>query len=285
TDSGHLRSATLPGLLAQAAAAGIRDRRRPWPEHRLGSGGARRRHPAQCLAVADRRHAAMGPHLLAAGLGGRPGGKSQRPAADAVRPRTPVRADDGGGRDGGGRDCRAAARAAAAGRRAGRPRPAAGGALCRGHRPRRNAMSFALTAVLLALGWAAAHGSFTFLNLLFGGAVGVVALYLIRDRVEAPRLSRRLRRILSLALLFIYELVMSAVKVAALVLRPDMHRVLTPGVIAFPLAVKSDAEITILASLITLTPGTLSVDVSEDRQHLYVHTLDMRDRDAVVRGI
>ncbi len=146
-------------------------------------------------------------------------------------------------------------------------------------------MSFALTAVLLALGWAAATGSFTFLNLLFGGAVGVVALYLIRDRVEAPRLSRRLRRILSLALLFIYELVMSAVKVAALVLRPDMHRVLTPGVIAFPLAVKSDAEITILASLITLTPGTLSVDVSEDRQHLYVHTLDMRDRDAVVRGI
>ncbi|HEV7276106.1 MAG TPA: Na+/H+ antiporter subunit E [Devosiaceae bacterium] len=146
-------------------------------------------------------------------------------------------------------------------------------------------MSLALMAVLFSLGWAAATGSFTLPNLLFGGAVGVVALYLIRDRVEAPRLSRRLKRIFVLAVVFAYELVMSAVKVAVLVLRPDMRRTLTPGIIAFPLAVKSDAEITILANLVTLTPGTLSVDVSEDRQHLYIHVLDMKDREEVVRGI
>lgn len=146
-------------------------------------------------------------------------------------------------------------------------------------------MSFALMTVLLALGWAAATGSFSLLNLLFGGAVGGLALYLIRDRVEAPRLSRRLRRLLALTLLFCRELLMSAVKVAALVLRPDMHRVLTPGVIAFPLTVKSDAEITILASLITLTPGTLSVDVSPDRQHLYIHALDVKDKEALVQDI
>lgn len=146
-------------------------------------------------------------------------------------------------------------------------------------------MNYALMTVLLALGWAAATGGFTLPNLLFGGAIGALGLYLIRDRVEAPRLSRRLRRILSLALLFSYELVMSAAKVALLVVRPDMHRTLTPGVIAFPLTVESDAEITILANLVTLTPGTLSVDVSEDRQHLYIHVLDMKDRDEVIRGI
>lgn len=144
-------------------------------------------------------------------------------------------------------------------------------------------MSYALMTVILALGWAAASGTFTLPNLLFGGAIGAVAIYLIRDRVEAPRLSRRLRRILALALLFSYELVMSATKVALLVIRPDMN--LTPGVIAFPLTVESDAEITILANLVTLTPGTLSVDVSEDRRHLYIHVLDMKDRDEVVRAI
>jgi multicomponent Na+:H+ antiporter subunit E len=144
-------------------------------------------------------------------------------------------------------------------------------------------MSYALMTVLLALGWAS--GTFTLPNLVFGGAIGALALYLIRDRVEAPRLSRRLRCILSLALLFSYELVMSATKVALLVIRPDMKRTLTPGVIAFPLAVESDAAITILANLVTLTPGTLSVDVSEDRRHLYIHVLDMKDRDEVVRAI
>lgn len=146
-------------------------------------------------------------------------------------------------------------------------------------------MNLALMTVVLALGWAAATGTFTLPNLVFGGIIGAIALYLIRDRVEAPRLSRRLRRILSLALLFGFELVMSAIKVALLVVRPDMHRTLTPGVIAFPLSVKRDVEITILANLVTLTPGTLSVDVSENRQHLFIHVLDMKDRDEVVRGI
>ena len=42
-----------------------------------------------------------------------------------------------------------------------------------------------------------------------------------------------------------------------------------PGIIAFPLTVDRDFEITLLANLITLTPGTLSVDVSEDRRTLY----------------
>lgn len=145
-------------------------------------------------------------------------------------------------------------------------------------------MSHALLTLVLALGWTAATGSLTLLNLLFGAALGAIALYLVRDRVAAPRLWLRLRRIWSLALLFSYELVLSAVKVALVVVRPDL-RTLTPGIIAFPLSVTSDAEITMLANLITLTPGTLSVDVSDDRRHLYVHVLDLQDREEVVRGI
>jgi multicomponent Na+:H+ antiporter subunit E len=137
----------------------------------------------------------------------------------------------------------------------------------------------------LAIGWAAATGSFDVLNLLFGAAIALLALFLIRDRMTGPRLTRRTRRIATLALLFLYELSLSATKVALLVIRPDMHRRLTPGIIAFPLRVTRDAEITLLANLITLTPGTLSVDVSEDRQHLFIHVLNMTDRDAVIREI
>ena len=74
-----------------------------------------------------------------------------------------------------------------------------------------------------------------------------------------------------------------------MVLTPDLRGSLRPAIVAFPLTVKSDAEITLLANLITLTPGTLSVDVSEDRAVLYVHVLtldtprgaDRRDRQRV----
>ena len=87
----------------------------------------------------------------------------------------------------------------------------------------------------------------------------------------------RTRRILALIVLFIYELVLSTLKVTRLVLTPKMD--LKPGIFAYPLRVDRDAEIALLANLITLTPGTLSVDVSEDRRTLYVHALDCSDPD------
>jgi multicomponent Na+:H+ antiporter subunit E len=60
-----------------------------------------------------------------------------------------------------------------------------------------------------------------------------------------------------------------------------------PGVIAIPLNARTDVEITLLANLITLTPGTLSLDVSADRSVLYIHVMyiDNDDIDAVRRKI
>jgi multicomponent Na+:H+ antiporter subunit E len=146
-------------------------------------------------------------------------------------------------------------------------------------------MNFALLTAILVVAWAAATGSFSVPNLLFGAMVAGLALLLMRDRVERPGLLRRVRRVLALAWLFLVELVVSAVRVAVLVARPDMQRHLKPGIVAFPLTVTSDAEITLLANLITLTPGTLSVDVSPDRKVLYVHAISLKDRDALIREI
>jgi len=58
-----------------------------------------------------------------------------------------------------------------------------------------------------------------------------------------------------------------------------------PGIFAFPLTVDRDFEITLLANLITLTPGTLSVDVSDDRRTLYVHALDCSNPQAARKAI
>lgn len=146
-------------------------------------------------------------------------------------------------------------------------------------------MNLALLTLILALGWTAATGSFSLPNLLLGALIGAAGLYLVRDRVGYPKFWARLWRILSLAWLFVCELLISAMRVAALVLRPDMDRHLNPVFIAYPLTVTSPAEITLLANLITLTPGTLSVDVSADNRFLYIHALNLTDREAFIREL
>ncbi|MCA1300828.1 Na+/H+ antiporter subunit E [Stappia indica] len=137
--------------------------------------------------------------------------------------------------------------------------------------------------ILLALAWGAVTGSFEIANLTFGFVLGAGALYLIREQVGTTGYLNRAWQIISLAVLFVYELVLSALRVARIVLTPKIE--LSPGIIAYPLTVDRDFEITMLANLITLTPGTLSVDVSEDRKVLYVHCLDVPDPQATIDDI
>ncbi len=144
-------------------------------------------------------------------------------------------------------------------------------------------MNPGVLTLLLALGWGAATGSFTVANLLFGALLGGACLFLIRGRIGGVRFLRRALRVISLAALFVQELITSAVRVGLLVLRPRLK--LRPALIAFPLTATRDVEITLLANLVTLTPGTLSVDVSADRKFLLIHAIDVTDREALIRSI
>lgn len=146
-------------------------------------------------------------------------------------------------------------------------------------------MSLAFLAVILALFWAAATGNFSMPNLLFGAFVGGIGLFIVRDRVQSPRLLLKARRLIALIGLFAYELVLSAFRVAVLVLRPNMGKELRPAIVAYPLSLKSNIEITVFANLLTLTPGTLSVDVSDDGKILYIHALDCADKEALIREL
>ena len=90
-------------------------------------------------------------------------------------------------------------------------------------------------------------------------------------------------RWLSLLLLFLRELIVSALKVAWLVVQPRLN--IRPAIIAYPLTVTTDLQIALLANMITLTPGTLSVDVSADRKTLYVHAIDMESKEDLIGSI
>lgn len=133
--------------------------------------------------------------------------------------------------------------------------------------------------VTLAVVWGAVTGNFETVNLLFGFFLGSLALYIPRPFLGESKYFHRSALVASLAWLFIVELVLSSFRVAREVLRPGLN--FHSGIIALPLKIDRDAEITLLANLITLTPGTLSLDVSNDKSVIYVHGMDIKDAEAL----
>jgi len=140
-----------------------------------------------------------------------------------------------------------------------------------------------LMNLLLAAAWGAVTGSFTPLNLIFGFVLSSIALFLIREQIAFRDYFQRGGKVVILAGSFFKELVLSSWRVLMIVIRPKIK--LHPGIIAVPLSVTEDFEMTLLANMVTLTPGTLSVDVSEDRKVLFVHCLNVPDPEETIDGI
>jgi multicomponent Na+:H+ antiporter subunit E len=140
-----------------------------------------------------------------------------------------------------------------------------------------------LINILLALAWGAVTGSFSLLNLVFGFVIAAIALWIIREQFHTQAYIKKAWRVTSLILVFLKDLTVSAFRVAVIVLAPT--RRYQPGFIAFPLTTDRAPEIAILANMITLTPGTLSVDVSDDKSTLFIHCIDVPDTEALKRDI
>lgn len=82
---------------------------------------------------------------------------------------------------------------------------------------------------------------------------------------------------------FIWEILIANLRVAHEVITPRSRA--KPGVIAIPLDCKTDNEITLLAIIISLTPGTLAIDVSSDKKKLYIHAMFITDKDILISNI
>lgn len=145
-------------------------------------------------------------------------------------------------------------------------------------------MSLLALNLLLAILWCALTGSFVTGNLLTGFALSFAALWLANGvtGAESAYFRKAIKGVIFLAWFF-KEMVISNFRVLKAVITPGIAY--QPGTFALPMDCESDLEITLLANLITLTPGTLSVDVSEDRKILFVHTMFAEDPDGVIREI
>lgn len=143
--------------------------------------------------------------------------------------------------------------------------------------------------LLLTLIWVALQGTLSLGSLLMGivfaGTILKVTAPILRfEETEAQEESgsgfrpfRRTWRVFVLILVFLRELLVSALQVARYVIQPTLQ--IRPAIIEYPLDVETGREITALANLISLTPGTLSLDVSPDCQYLYVHAISVYTED------
>jgi multicomponent Na+:H+ antiporter subunit E len=132
-----------------------------------------------------------------------------------------------------------------------------------------------LLNVILALAWSALSGNFQPADLAFGFGLGYLVLWMFSPLWGSRRYFHQVPRLVSLAIIFIIDVFRANLRLAVIILSPRMN--LRPAVVAIPLNLTSDPAIILLTNLITLTPGTLSLDISTDRRMLYVHTVYLDD--------
>ena len=76
---------------------------------------------------------------------------------------------------------------------------------------------------------------------------------------------------------FLWECFKANIDVAYRVLHPNLP--INPGIVKVKTTLKTDTALTVLANSITLTPGTLTVDIDKDKGILYVHWIDVKAKD------
>lgn len=144
-------------------------------------------------------------------------------------------------------------------------------------------MNLFMLNLFLALGFSAVRGQFTLTGLLTGFVVGYLALWISKPLYPDATYFVRVPRVLHLAGYFFYQLIVSNFRVMWEVITPRPSS--RPGIIGIELAARTDMEIMLVANMISLTPGTLSLDISDDRRVLYVHFMFLDDPAAARREI
>ncbi|MCS6995391.1 MAG: Na+/H+ antiporter subunit E [Casimicrobiaceae bacterium] len=139
-----------------------------------------------------------------------------------------------------------------------------------------------LSALVFAL-WLAANQSLAVGHVLIAVALALIVPPLTLAFRPTRARFRRLSVALELAVIVLWDIVLSNIQLARLILGREAR--LRPQFVWIPLALKDEHAIITLAGIITMTPGTLSCDVSDDRRHLLVHSFSTEDAAALAAGI
>lgn len=140
-----------------------------------------------------------------------------------------------------------------------------------------------LLNVFLAFIWMFLSINFTGQGFIIGFLLGLLMLYIMRNMFSSRFYLIRVWAIIKLTALFFKELWVANIDVVKLVLAPKEN--MQPAFFEYPTILEKDWEITLLSSLITLTPGTIVVHVSDDSRTLYIHAINIDEVEDTIASI
>jgi multicomponent Na+:H+ antiporter subunit E len=141
-----------------------------------------------------------------------------------------------------------------------------------------------LANLLLALAWVGLTGRFAIDTLMLGAVLGRIVLLILAKGDVLPRGKvGGLERAISLLAYLLWQIVLANLRLARDVV--SAHHSMRPGVIQLPLSISTDGEILLLAAMINITPGSVALDVSEDRLTMYVHVMHITTAEEARRQI
>lgn len=140
-----------------------------------------------------------------------------------------------------------------------------------------------LLNVFIALTWMFLSVSFKPTTFIVGYILGFLMLLMVRKSFSSRFYFDRFWAVIKLTILFIKELTLSNFSVLMLIIKPKMP--IRPAIFAMPTVLEKDWEITLLSSLITLTPGTIVIDISDDNKTLYIHSIDFDNKEDAINSI
>ncbi|MFC4323463.1 Na+/H+ antiporter subunit E [Litchfieldia salsa] len=132
-----------------------------------------------------------------------------------------------------------------------------------------------LLNIFLAFIWMFLGNSFTVGSLFGGYLIGLLMIFMMRRFFPQRFYLSNVIAVIKLLFIFIKELILSNIEILKIILKPKLD--IRPGIFALPTELEKDWEITTLANLITLTPGTLVLEISDDRKTLYIHAMDLKN--------
>lgn len=130
-----------------------------------------------------------------------------------------------------------------------------------------------LANLFIAFLWMLLQDNWGVLTFLSGYLVGLFILFMVRRYLASNFYPATLLKAINLLLVFLQELLMSGIMVAKQILQPRLN--LTPGIFKLETDLEADVEVTLLAMLITLTPGSVVIEISPDNKSLYIHGLNL----------
>lgn len=166
---------------------------------------------------------------------------------------------------------------------------------------RRKIFFNAIYSLIFALLWTILSSELTLINYVFGYIISFLILlyvggiafpledkhkgksFLVKYSYILLKIVERIWKIFVLLVYFLFELIKANFIVTFEILTPNFY--MEPGVIAYPLSLKTDFQISIFANFLTLTPGSLTIDISPDKKTMFIHFMYIKDPDKFIERL